>query len=450
MKKAIICICLLAGYHGFSQDHFVGVSTSSRTGILNASLNPAELSNLSKKYEVNIYGMSFNISNNVLGIGDLTSDTDFEELIFKGTSAVNASIDGEFSGPGFAMRWQKWGFALTSKGYVKADVIDVDPNLGDALLNSGDISLLTISSINTDYNQRVSGTSWGEIGLSAARNVFENDQHKFNAGITLKLLFPGSYSNLGVDAFRGTITTNATGAFLTNGQAAVNFSYSGNLADKGTEFSDYTSSLFGGLHGFATDLGVNYQWKDPSDPKKYKINAGMSFKNIGSMTFSDSDNSSDSYALNMAPGQILDLSEFEDSRSLRDIEQVLLNHPEFFTKVSTNQDFKVKLPTTFNIYGDFKIYTKFFITGQMQQKLQDNNGNRQVTAQNSFSIIPRVNLGFFEGYIPFSHGEFSGTNVGLGFRLGGFYLGSGSVISSLSKNAKQIDFNMGFRWAFLE
>jgi hypothetical protein len=51
--------------------------------------------------------------------------------------------------------------------------------------------------------------------------------------------------------------------------------------------------------------------------------------------------------------------------------------------------------------------------------------------------------------LPISHSEFAGGNVGLGFRLGGFYLGSGSVITALMNDSKQIDLNMGFRWAFL-
>ena len=95
------------------------------------------------------------------------------------------------------------------------------------------------------------------------------------------------------------------------------------------------------------------------------------------------------------------------------------------------------------------MYHKFYITGQLQQKLNDNNNNDQITAHNSFSIIPRINLGFFEAYIPFSNNEISGANTGVGFRLGGFYLGSGSVVSALINDSKQIDFNMGFRWAFL-
>jgi hypothetical protein len=179
------------------------------------------------------------------------------------------------------------------------------------------------------------------------------------------------------------------------------------------------------------------------------MNAGMSIRNIGSMTFSGDNNTSTSYELEIDTNQKLYLNEFQDAESLSDIEQVLLQHPEFFTKSSSKEDFKVKLPTTFNVYADFKVYHKFYVTGQMQQRMQDNNGNTQITAQNSYSIIPRINLGFFEAYIPFSNNEISGSNTGFGFRLGGFYLGSGSMITALMDDSKQIDFNMGFRWAFL-
>ena len=448
MKKLVLFLLIASTANSFAQEHFVGVNTSARGGIINASLNPAELGNLSNKFDVNISGFSFKFANNILGMSDLNSDTDFEELIFNGNKVVNANLDLEFSGPGIAMKWQKWVFAFTTKGHVKADIIDVDPNIGDAIFNAP-IIIGGSTTINNDYNQRVSGTSWGEIGLSAARTVYEDEQHKFNGGITLKLLFPGSYTNIGMDAFTGTITNVGTDVYLDDATASLNFSYSGSLADSGTDFSDYTSKVFGGLHGFATDLGVNYQWKDPNDPTKYKINAGMSLRNIGTMTFSDSENSSNSYNLDiddLGPG--LNLSVFEDAESIKEVEQILLDSG-FLTRTSANEDFKVKLPTTFSIYGDFKIYTKFYLTGQLQQKLQDNDGNTQITALNSWSIIPRVNLGFFEAYIPFSHNEVSGGNTGLGFRLGGFYMGSGSVISALISDSKQIDLNMGFRWAFL-
>ena len=454
MKKFLL-LFLTASTACFAQDHYIGANTSGRTGIVNGALNPAELANLSKKFEVNITGLSFNVSNNIVSMNDLTSDNDLEDLIFDSSKAVSANFDGEFMLPGVAMRWQKWGFAITSKANVKFDLVDVDPSIGQSIINTVDITSSGTTTIGNDYNQRLNGTTWGEIGFSAARNVYEDDQHLFNAGITLKLLFPGAYTNFGVDKFHGEITTiyNAaspenTLAYLNNTTATLNFAYSGNLANSFVDASDYSSSLFGGLHGFATDLGVNYRWKDTED-KKYKINAGVAFRNIGSMTFSDNNNSSNSYRLDIhEAGPGLDLTVFSGAESIKDVEKILLDSG-YMTKTKSNKDFKVKLPTTFSVYADFKLYTKFFITGQLQQKLHNNNDNDQITSQNSFSIIPRVNLGFFEAYIPFTHNEISGGNTGLGFRLGGFYMGSGSIISALLTNSKQVDMNMGFRWAFL-
>ena len=73
----------------------------------------------------------------------------------------------------------------------------------------------------------------------------------------------------------------------------------------------------------------------------------------------------------------------------------------------------------------------------------------QIAAVNSFSVTPRVNLGFFEAFLPYTNNEIAGSNLGIGFRLGGFYIGSGSIITAALSNSKQADIYTGFRWAFL-
>ena len=92
MKKLLYISILFTTFSSFAQDHFSGINTSSRVGILNASLNPAELPNLSKKFEFNIYGLSFNVANNKVGFSDLTSDTNLEDLIFKGADEDRSTI----------------------------------------------------------------------------------------------------------------------------------------------------------------------------------------------------------------------------------------------------------------------------------------------------------------------------------------------------------------------
>jgi hypothetical protein len=444
MKKIILTACLLIGLNTAAQEHYSGISTSNRVGILNANINPAELANLSKKIEVNIYGLSFNVANNKIGFSDISSDADFETLIFQGNSPVNARIDADINGPGLALRWQKWGFALTTKAYAKFDMVNVDPTIGDAITNNNII--LNSTSLNYSGNQRLSGTSYGEVGLAAARTFFENDNHKFSAGVTLKILFPGSYSNFGLNNLNGTVTENASGAFLTtNAPATLNIAYSGNLAESFTNFDDYSKSIFGGLNGFAGDIGFNYQWKKG---KGYKLNAGLAIRNIGSMTFKDDNNSSTNYVFSTQNAGPLDLSEFENVDNLGDVEQILLNG-NYLTRINGENEFKVKLPTVLSTYADFRIVPKLYVTAFWQQKINEDSGNNQITVPNIFSITPRVNLGFFETYVPVSFNEISGTNIGLGFRLGGFYLGTSSLVSALVSDSKQGDIYTGFRWAFL-
>ncbi|MGL2966741.1 hypothetical protein [Flavobacterium sp. XGLA_31] len=445
MKKIIVTLGLFIGFSALAQDHFSGISTSNRVGILNGNLNPAEFAHLSKKFEINIYGMSFNVANNKIGFSDLNSDTDLENLIFTGTEPVNMRFDAEIAGPSVAMRWMKWGFAVTSKAHANFNIIDVDPAIGDAIANNNLILNTTI--LNSNTNQRLNGAAYGEIGFSAARILFENDNHSFSAGLTLKVLFPGSYSNFGLNHLNGQITENLSGAYLTtNAPATLNIAYSGNLADSFTNFSDYGKSIFGGLNGMATDVGFNYQWKGGS--KNYKINAGLALKNLGSMTFKDSNNQSTNYVLNIPSSNPLDLSQFDNVDNLREVETILLNDG-YLTKVGGQKDFKVKLPALISLYGDFKIVPKVYVTGYLQRKMNNDDDNDQVTALNIFSVTPRLNLGMFETYLPISNNDVSGTSVGIGFRFRGFYIGSSSIITAIANDSKQADLYTGFRWAFL-
>ncbi|UPT70232.1 MAG: hypothetical protein M0D53_14175 [Flavobacterium sp. JAD_PAG50586_2] len=443
MRKIILSLSLFFGLGAFAQDQFSGISTSNRVGILNGVINPAEFANLSKKFEINVVGFSFDVSNNKIGISDLNSDN-LEELIFTGNEPVDMRFDGTILGPSFAMKWFKWGFAVTTVAHAKFDMVDVDPTIGNAITN--DNLILNTTILNNPNNQRLSGTSYGEIGLSAARTVFENEKHQFSAGVTLKILFPGSYSNFGLSQLDGQITQNGAAAFLTtNSPATLNIAYSGNLADSFSNFNDYSKSIFGGLNGFSGDIGVNYQLKAVTG---YKLNFGLSIRNIGSMTYKDDNNYNTTYTLNIPTTNPLDLSQFSNVDNLSQVEEILTDEGYLTAQPRNKTDFKVKLPTSLSMYADFKIVPKFYVTAYLQQKLNKDDGNMQITVPNLISLTPRFNIGFFEAYVPLSHDDISGTNVGFGFRLAGFYLGSGSIISTLA-DGKQANIYTGYRYAFL-
>ena len=446
MKKILISSCLLIFLNVTAQDHFSGITTSKRVGILNIGMNPSELANLKSRFEVQLFSSSINISNDKIGFNDIVDGNNLESLIFKGTEPVNFNVDTEFLGPGFAIKLLKWGFAVTSKGHIKANIVDVSPDLGAALTNNAINAIGGSSIISSPNNQRMNATAWGEIGFSVAHKIYETKKYKINAGITFKLLFPGAYANIGVDKFQGTITNNLGNYVLTNANANMNIAYSGTLGNDFTNTSDYTKSVFGNLQGMATDIGIDYQLLGSG--KNYKLKIGAALKNMGSMTFKSASNYSTNYELTIQGSEQLNLNEFQNDNGVKDIEQTLIRN-NFLNKTPQNSDFKVQLPTVFNLYADIKIIPKVNITLFTQQKINSNSGNDQITSQNIISATPRFSVGFFEAYLPVAINEISGTTAGFGFRLGGFFLGSNSIITALTSDGKQADFYTGFRFGFL-
>jgi hypothetical protein len=391
---------------------------------------------------------SLNVANNKIGFSDIADGNNLEKLVFNGTGPVSFNVDADFLLPGVAFKLLNWGFAVTTAGHIKTSVVDFDPSVGDAFINGALNSLngdpIKISNPN---NQRINAATWGELGFSASHKIFENEKNIINGGVTLKLLFPGSYANIGFGNFIGTFTANlATQSVeLSNANASLNIAYTGGLANSFSNTSDYTKSLFGNLNGMAADLGINYQLKGAG--KSYKLKIGAAVKNIGSMTFKGDDIYSKNYKLNIGTGDTpLDLKDFVSASGIEEIETAFdpyLKNPE------AKNEFKVKLPTVLNLYADIKVISKLNVTLFLQQKMNTDSANDQITSQNIFSVTPRVSLGFFEAYMPVGVNEVSGTTAGLGFRLGGFFLGSNSILTAVTNDSKQADFYTGFRFGFL-
>ena len=449
MKKITLLLCTLFFIPTFAQDHFSGITTSKRVGILNASLNPSELSNLDSKFEVQLMSFSLNVANNKIGFSDIANGNNLENSIFNGTEPVSFNVDADFLLPGVAFKLLNWGFAVTTAGHIKTSVVDFDPSVGNAFINGALNSIIsgstTIPNIN---NQRITAATWGELGFSASHKIFENEKNIINGGVTLKLLFPGSYANIGFGNFNGTFTANlATQSVeLSNANASLNIAYTGGLANSFSNTSDYTKSLFGNLNGMAADFGVNYQLKGAG--KSYKLKIGAALKNIGSMTFKGDDNYSKNYKLEIKDTEKLIVNDFVGASGVKDIEKNFLNSGFVFI-TETKKEFKVKLPTVLNLYADIKVISKLNVTLFLQQKMNSDSANDQITSQNIFSVTPRVSLGFFEAYMPVGVNEVSGTTAGLGFRLGGFFLGSNSILTAVTNDSKQADFYTGFRFGFL-
>ena len=429
-----------------AQDHFSGISTSKRGGLLNATLNPAELSNMNMLIDVNIYNMSINFSNNKLSFKDLINGNNLESKFFEGNTPTNARIDVSIIGPGVAFNLGRWSYAVSTQASIKANLIDINTSLGNAI-QSGSITNALPNIILSKENQRMNATTWGEFDFSVARKIIDLGRHKIAGGATLKLLFPGAYANFGASNFAGTITYTGGNYFVSNANATINLSYSNILGNDFSNTSNFTNFFSQGINGLATDIGFTYTYKE-KDSKNNILHAGLSIKNIGSMNFKTDTNKSIDYAFNINGVQSLNLSQFEHINSFQELEQQLatVQNAQFFQKTESTSAFSVKMPTTINLYADLKVIRKFYVTGIINQKMVNESNNTQITTQNTYTLIPRFATKIFEVFIPLTQNEISKFTTGFGLRLGGFYIGSNSIISTAMNNSKQADAYFGFRF----
>ena len=448
MKRLLaISVGLFSTIFVQAQEQYIGLSTAPRGGIIAVDMNPAELSNMRYKYEIGIIGLQTGFYNNNVKLKDLSSMSDDNER-FKSYFAGDKTADVRFNvsawTPAFAMKIKnKWGVGLNFQSHGIANVSKFNSDLGIAISASGDENGLNVTTpISTKANQRLTGASWSEINLNGSRVIFENWAHRVNGGLTVKFLFPGIYGNIAIDKLNGNVNYDALQDkyYLTGVEGTkINLAYSGS-ATAGN------SPAMGQFGGIGADIGFSYQLKDTIGA--YKVNAGFSVKNMGSMLYKSNPGEETFRTYELATegnGQgPLDLESL--SGGLDGI-QKQLEDGGYIKPIQKSASQKVKLPTVFVFYSDFQIVPKFNISIFTQQRIGDINDNYTIPAQNVYAITPRFTTKYFDTYSTWGSYEISGLTGGFGFRVGGFYLGSNSIITGLV-GGKNIDLHMGARWAF--
>lgn len=453
MKKITLFLLLfqLAGHTLWAQSHFAGMMSNRRVGIINVSYNPAELTNLTNKREFSLVGASMSFGNNKLSIEDIKSGKDVKGVLFSSGIPVKLDLNLEVLGPSIGFKFKKWGFGVLTKAYTNVSVNDLDVDLMNSIYNN---SLLTLESfpLSNPYNQRINSASWGQLSFATSRKLLENENHQISAGLAISLLFPASYANIGLDKFSGTIEYNPSPpqANLVNTTTKLNLAYTSNFAKSFTNVSDFTSAIWGEFGGVSLDFGLTYQYLN--DKKVPLFQAGMSIKNVGSLTYQAKKISSVDYSVTIPaptaakPG--FNLLNLASITSLTQLEGLLLSSGYMTKDSQSNTDVQIKLPTTLQAYASLRVFNRLNLDANAQYNVRQGTGNKEITSPNTITLIPRFQTKYFEIYSPWSNHEITGINGGLGIRIAGFYLGSGSVFTALQNNSKQMDVYTGYQIGF--
>lgn len=451
-KRDALLVLFLLIYQGLdAQTHFAGMLSSRRVGMFNVSYNPAELTNLTNKREFNLVGASMSFGNNKLAIRDMVTGKDVKSILFSSGTPVKLDLDLEIIGPSIGFKYKKWGFGVLTKAFTKVIIRDLDVDLMNSIYNN---SVVTLGSfpLSNPYNQRINSASWGQVSFAVSRKVLEKEHHQLSAGLAISMLFPASYANIGLDKFSGSIKYNLfpPQANLINTTTKLNLAYTSNFAKSFSNASDFTSAIWGEFGGASVDLGFTYQYIN--DKKIPLVQAGLSVKNVGSLTYQAKKINVVDYNVNIPaptaakPG--FNLFSLATISSLTQLEGLLISSGYMTKDGQSTSDVQIKLPTTVQAYASVRALNRLNVDVNAQYNIRQGGGNKEITSPNTITLIPRFQTKYFEIYSPWSNHEISGINGGLGIRIAGFYLGSGSVLTALQSNSKQMDVYTGYQIGF--
>jgi len=441
-KSTLILLFLLIANSLFAQNSFIGIQNSQRKSMHSVGMNPAEINNLTRKFELNIFSIQGSLSNNILSFQDVLNESDdLLNFVFQNADGpVNIRTSVEIMGPSIGIRFKKWSFGFTTQTFNNAHLVDFDPKLGESLTIEQLSATNNIFTINSPYNQRININGWTELGFTGGIELLELGNHKLSIGGTFKLLFPYNYVNIGLDNINGTLVQDDSDFFLSNSTGAVNITYPEMILDEDNLTFSLSPFNFTSLNGIGFDLGANYQLKDE---KGTKLNAGITLRNFGGMTFGQNQRNT-TYRMNIPQNEFFELN-FEGN--LEEVES-RLTESGYFTIDRQREGIRSSLPTLIAAYGELKVTPIFYLSLYGQQNFSDMNRNEQVVNQNLLVITPRLLLGNFEIYSPWVNYEVAGITGGLGLRVGGFFIGSNSVLTGLIADTNQIDVHFGFSVGF--
>lgn len=444
LKNYLIPSMLLAAYSSHAQD-YNGFRTDNYAGTSSAFYNPASLSSSPYKVDVNLFGMNLYVGNNNMNLGfkslsEIQGDSNALNT-FVNNGKTSIAIAANFHLPSFSFRVNdKLNIGFLWRSRVLFSLIDFDGGIIQSINNEINKNSLPLN-INSGNNMRLTTNLFSDMGLTGSYNVYKSGNHYLSVGATLKFLagVGNAYGNL--SSINAKIDTTSNGKVV-----ATNASGSMEYGVGGMDVNNPSFKLAVNSVGFGADLGVMYEYR-PEDlaeerfPYLFKINAAI--LDIGSIKYDYVSTASNSYGIHIPNGTYFDMEKLNGD-SYKD---TFNKYPAFFTQAPLSGSYKVSLPRTLQLGGDFRAVKNIYVAVNAQIRMVNNDTKAyNPFVYNAYTFTPRFESKWVAAYLPINISSFTGTTLGFGLRLGPLYAGSSSILSSWMNNSKQIDCYFGLRF----
>ncbi|MFZ4463603.1 MAG: DUF5723 family protein [Bacteroidales bacterium] len=345
------------------------------------------------------------------------------------------------------LREQSFAFYTAVRTYASAHNIPYEiPVFGAETLRYTPLHNINFD----DHDFAAASLTWGEIGLSYARTILQQNNDHWALGVTVKRV-----QGLAAAFIKA---TNANYMVLNHNTIQI---YDMNLDAGFSVPIDYqsndlvTNPLFKG-GGFGVDLGVtftrrmsgfqkNYRQRICEEPyRDYFWRAGLSILDLGSISFKRNSELHQFNVVNATLEEIDKINVGSLDQLMGELSSRLLNDPD---ASYIGDSFKIGLPTAISGQFDLHFQPNWYINALVVHPLTVNKYNVRRPAE--IAITPRYETDWFEFMVPISLYEYTQARVGLAMRFGVLTLGTEQLLSILSiGNVKGMDFYAGIKINF--
>jgi len=444
---------LLSVSHSYSQE-FLPFASSNYAGITGVQLQPASIADSRYKFDLAISSTSIGFTNNFYVIDPylfwhpkIVKDLDFESPYF------SRNLNGNDKSGIVTLKQDIFSFMislsdkdaiaftpsvrtilnidnLTENLALQLDNLDSEPDLYDIRLN------------NEDVNAQVN--AWVEYGFTYARVIIDKEKHFLKAGTTLKV-------NQGLGSaymFIGDLN------YEVNGTDTVSFynSYTNYGASDNIVKEDF-SYRFNANPSLSFDFGLVYEYRPDwmkykydmdgktniwrRDMDKYLFRIGFTVSDLGNVRYRRNELSRDFKAdiHNWYTGD-LEITSIADLNATID---------STFTYYDIPDKYNMSLPICLSLQADLRVASGLYVN--FTPFLALNRGSDNVTKVHylsSFNIVPRYEKAWFGVSLPVQYNAYKQWNIGLGLRLGAFWVGWNDMFSMMvsSKSRYGSSFSM--------
>jgi len=442
-KRSTLFLLLTCLYLTASSQSFIGYGYDNYSGVNGLILNPGTLADGKYKVNVNLFAISglagnngYELERSKLFSFKFNHLSDSNGYYKANNNAVKyLYINTDILGPSATIN-------LTSKDALglitRMRVLGNVSNLGNSLfhlLGDADVNYYNLDIINPSLQTKMH--AFAEAGVSYGRVVMKNDHSELKIGVTGKYIAGLAYGSV----YSGPLLMNIDPAHqIAKLNGDVTAQYSSNLDNlgSGSSVGDYLKHMPG--HGLGLDLGFVYETKN-SKTGETRLRLGVSVTDIGQVKYANSANSQQ-YSIT-ADGR--NTAEFQ--------KQDGETYDAYFNRLKTSglvvaksaaATSTVKLPTALHVNGDYEIYKRLYINGDILLNMVATSNPTNPNYVTTFTVTPRLEKKWVSVYSPVSYSANGQLNWGAGFRFGPLFVGSGSVLSSLFKQRIQsADAHMG-------